>query len=48
MMKSYWPTPAALRNDPVVAERMNDLPKVVFGNGNVYLCYEPATAGGAK
>jgi dihydrofolate reductase len=30
MMKSYWPTPEALKNDPVVAERMNDLPKVVF------------------
>ena len=30
MMASYWPTPAALANDPVVAERMNALPKVVF------------------
>src|ERR1051325_8001956 len=30
MMKSYWPTPAARENDPVVAERMNALPKVVF------------------
>ena len=30
LMKSYWPTPAARENDPVVAERMNALPKVVF------------------
>jgi dihydrofolate reductase len=30
MMTSYWPTPQALKNDPVVAERMNSLPKVVF------------------
>ena len=30
MMVSYWPTPMAMENDPVVAERMNSLPKVVF------------------
>ena len=30
MMKSYWPTPDAIKNDPIVAERMNNLPKVVF------------------
>ena len=30
LMKSYWPTPDAMKNDPVVAERMNSLPKVVF------------------
>jgi dihydrofolate reductase len=30
LMLKYWPTPAALKNDPVVAERMNGLPKVVF------------------
>jgi dihydrofolate reductase len=30
LMASYWPTPLAIRNDPVVAERMNHLPKVVF------------------
>lgn len=30
MMVSYWPTQAALNNDPIVAERMNALPKVVF------------------
>jgi dihydrofolate reductase len=30
LMASYWPTPLATKNDPVVAERMNALPKVVF------------------
>ncbi len=30
LMASYWPTPAALQSNPVVAERMNGLPKVVF------------------
>ena len=30
LMASYWPTPLALKNDPVVAEGMNNLPKVVF------------------
>jgi dihydrofolate reductase len=30
LMASYWPTPLALKNDPVVAKGMNSLPKVVF------------------
>jgi len=30
LMASYWPTPLAIKNDPVVAEGMNKLPKVVF------------------
>ena len=30
MMAGYWPTPAASKNAPLVAERMNHLPKVVF------------------
>jgi len=30
LMAGYWPTPLALKNDPVVAEGMNSLPKVVF------------------
>ena len=30
MMASYWPTPAAAKDDPVVAAQMNRLPKVVF------------------
>ena len=30
LMMSYWPTPMAAKNDPVVAERMNNLSKIVF------------------
>jgi len=30
LMASYWPTPLAEQNAPVVAEHMNSLPKVVF------------------
>ena len=30
MMASYWPTPQAGESMPVVAERMNAMPKVVF------------------
>lgn len=30
LMASYWPTPAAVEDDPVVAEKMNSTPKVVF------------------
>ena len=30
MMVNYWPTPMAAQNDPVVAEGMNKLPKIVF------------------
>jgi dihydrofolate reductase len=30
MMAGWWPTPAAAQMDPVLATRMNALPKVVF------------------
>ena len=30
LMASYWPTEDAMRNDPIVAEIMNNLPKIVF------------------
>jgi len=30
MMKSYWPTPDAIKNDPHMAAVMNNSPKVVF------------------
>jgi dihydrofolate reductase len=30
LMASYWPTPMAIKNDPKVAEGMNNSPKVVF------------------
>src|SRR5271169_5231997 len=30
MMASFWPTPHAIQNMPIVAEGMNQAPKVVF------------------
>jgi dihydrofolate reductase len=30
LMANYWPTPEAIQNDPIVADLMNRLPKVVF------------------
>jgi dihydrofolate reductase len=30
MMASYWPTPIAIKNDPLVAEGMNNADKIVF------------------
>ncbi len=30
MMASYWPTPLAIKDDLIVAGKMNSLPKVVF------------------
>lgn len=30
MMASFWPTPQALQNMQIVAQRMNQMPKVVF------------------
>jgi len=44
LMASYWPTARAAQDNPVVAEGMNRMPKIVFSrfeNGNVLLCYAP-------
>jgi dihydrofolate reductase len=30
LMAGYWPTPNAIKNDPIVAKGMNSMPKVVF------------------
>ena len=30
LMASFWPTPQALENLPIIAERMNNGPKIVF------------------
>jgi dihydrofolate reductase len=30
LMASYWPTADAMNNDPLLAERMNNQPKIVF------------------
>ena len=32
MMASYWPTPFAKENDPIIADKMNTIPKFVFSN----------------
>ena len=32
MMEKYWPTPEAYKNDPLVAEGMNESEKIVFSN----------------
>ncbi len=32
MMANYWPTPAAIKDDPIVAEKMNSKSKIVFSN----------------
>jgi dihydrofolate reductase len=29
-MASYWPTPFAKENDPIIADKMNTIPKIVF------------------
>ena len=31
-MASYWQTPAAIQDDPIVAEKMNSIQKYVFSN----------------
>ncbi len=30
VMASYWPTPLAKENDPIIADKMNTVPKIVF------------------
>lgn len=30
LMADYWSTETALKNDPIIAEKMNSLPKIVF------------------
>lgn len=30
LMAGYWPTPTAMTDDPVIAAKMNSLPKIVF------------------
>jgi len=30
LMESYWPTSAALKDDPIIANKMNSLRKIVF------------------
>jgi dihydrofolate reductase len=30
LMANYWPTPSAITNEPLIADKMNNLPKIVF------------------
>jgi dihydrofolate reductase len=30
LMASYWPTPEGLKDDPIIADKMNSLSKIVF------------------
>jgi len=30
LMKSYWPTETGTKDDPIIAEKMNTMPKIVF------------------
>jgi dihydrofolate reductase len=32
LMADYWPTEAALRDDPIIADKMNGMPKIVFSH----------------
>jgi dihydrofolate reductase len=32
LMAGYWPTPAARTDDPIIAYKMNESPKIVFSN----------------
>jgi dihydrofolate reductase len=51
MMADYWSSPMALRNEPLVAQRMNGLSKIVFSrtlheapwNNTTLLSGDPAT-----
>jgi dihydrofolate reductase len=42
-MASYWPTPDALEFDPVIAERMNSIPKVVFSKSLTEATWQNST-----
>ena len=30
LMADYWPSPSATTDDPIIADKMNNLPKIVF------------------
>ena len=42
-MASYWPTPIAIEFDPVIAERMNSIPKVVFSKSLTEATWQNST-----
>ncbi len=43
MMAGYWPTATVVTNDPVVAERMNNLAKIVFSTTQENLTWNNST-----
>ena len=43
MMASYWPTPMAAANAPVVAERMNQAQKIVFSRTLEHVSWQNTT-----
>ena len=56
LMASFWPTPFAMEQMPVVAERMNNLPKLVFSrtldeaswNNTKLVRGDPSTSSGQR
>ncbi len=42
-MASYWPTPTAIEFDPVIADRMNSIPKVVFSKSLTEATWQNST-----
>jgi dihydrofolate reductase len=43
LMASYWPKPEALKDDPMIAEKMNSLPKIVFSKTKDSLAWNNST-----
>jgi dihydrofolate reductase len=43
LMAEYWPSSAALRNDPVIARKMNSMPKIVFSKTLMRVNWENTT-----
>src|ERR1700691_2843908 len=43
LMASYWPSEPVVKNDPIVAERMNNLAKVVFSKTEGSLAWNSST-----
>ena len=41
LMKSYWPTPQAIKDDPIVAKVLNTAPKIVFSKTLKKVTEEP-------
>lgn len=46
MMANYWPTVQALTDDPIVADQMNNLQKIVFSKTQGNLAWNNATVMG--